>query len=73
VLFFFPLYYQYVKFPPPYPFKYANWVAIAWAGIGVVLTLLVTKMAPERLADVDRVYVEDETIAPESGAALPTA
>jgi amino acid transporter len=69
VLFFFPLYYQYVKYPPTYPFKYANWVALAWAGIGIVLTILITTLAPERLADVDRVYVEDETVAPESGIA----
>jgi amino acid transporter len=62
VLFFFPLYYQYYKVPPPYPFKYANWVAIAWAGIGVVLTAIVVRFAPERLRDVDRVYVEDEFV-----------
>src|SRR3954470_7520655 len=70
VLFFFPLYYQYVKAPPTYPFKYANWIALAWAGIGVVLTIVVVQFAPERLADVDRVYVEDETVvAPDSGPA----
>jgi amino acid transporter len=68
VLFFFPLYYQYVKAPPPYPFKYANWIALAWAAAGVVLTFIVVRFAPERLRDVDRVYVEDETVAPESGA-----
>jgi amino acid transporter len=73
VLFFFPLYYQYVKYPPPYPFKYANWVALAWAGLGVALTAYVTQFRRDKLEDVDRVYVEDETIAPESGAALPTA
>jgi amino acid transporter len=64
VLFFFPLYYQFYKVPPPYPFKYANWVAIAWAGLGLLLTFLVVRFAPERLRDVDRVYVEDETVAP---------
>src|SRR3954465_6953607 len=70
VLFFFPLYYQYVKAPPTYPFKYANWIALAWAGVGVVLTIVVVQFAPQRLADVDRVYVEDETVvAPDSGPA----
>ena len=34
VLFFFPLYYQFYKVPPPYPFKYANWVAIGYTVIG---------------------------------------
>jgi hypothetical protein len=62
VLFFFPLYYQYYKVPPSYPFKYANWVAIGWAALGVALTFYVVRFAPERLRDVDRVYVEDETV-----------
>jgi amino acid transporter len=64
VLFFFPLYYQYYKVPPAYPFKYANWVALAWAGAGVVITALVVSLAPERLGDVERVYVEDEFVTP---------
>jgi amino acid transporter len=66
VLFFFPLYYQFYKTPPPYPFKNGNWYAIAWTVIGLALTLYVTRFARERLRDVDRVYVED---APE----MPTA
>jgi hypothetical protein len=49
--------------PPPYPFKYANWIAIGWVALGVLLTFLVVRLAPQRLADVDRVYVEDETVA----------
>jgi amino acid transporter len=69
VLFFFPLYYQYYKFVPTYPIKYANWIAIAWIGIGIVLTAWLTMTRPERLKDMERVYVEDETVAPESGAA----
>jgi amino acid transporter len=63
VLFFFPLYYQYYKVPPPYPFKYANWVALAWAGLGILVTILVVLFRPHVLDDVDRVYVEDETVA----------
>ena len=39
MLFFFPLYYQYVKFPPTYPIKYANWVALGWIAAGIVLTI----------------------------------
>ena len=63
VLFFFPLYYQYYKFPPTYPIKYANWVALGWIGLGLALTVLVYSRYPDRLRDMDRVYVEDETIA----------
>ena len=59
VLFFFPLYYQFYKVPPVYPIKYANWVAIAWVILGVLLTLFVVLARPDRLRDIDRVYVDD--------------
>jgi hypothetical protein len=73
VLFFFPLYYQFYKVPPGYPIKYGNWVAIAWAALGVTMTVFVVRFAPQRLRDVDRVYVEDETIAPAGAVAAPAA
>src|SRR3954468_3434451 len=65
VLFFFPLYYQYVKFPPTYPIKDANWVALGWIGAGILLTLYLMKRHPDRLRDMERVYVEDETVVPD--------
>jgi amino acid transporter len=64
VLFFFPLYYQFYKAPPTYPVKAANWVAIGWAAIGIALTAWLAMRRPERLADMERVYVEDEPEAP---------
>jgi amino acid transporter len=69
VLFFFPLYYQFYKVPPTYPIKYANWIAIAWAALGVAVTVAVVMFKPERLSDVDHVYVEDETLSPADAAA----
>ena len=69
VLFFFPLWYQFVKVPPPYPFKYANWVAGIYTIVGIVVTILVVRFRPDRLADLDRVYVEDESISPQDAAA----
>ena len=71
VLFFFPLYYEYVKFPPTYPIKYANWIAIGWVAAGVALTIWLWATEPERLRDMERVYVEDETVAPEGVGAAP--
>jgi amino acid transporter len=65
VPFFFPLYYQYYKFVPTYPIKYANWVAVAWIAAGVVLTIWLSLNRPDRLRDMERVYVEDETVARE--------
>ena len=65
---------EHVKAPPPYPFKYANWIAIGWAALGVALTAFVSLRQPERLADMNRVYVEDETISPpDAAAAFPVA
>jgi amino acid transporter len=60
VLFFFPLYYQFVKQPPDYPVRAANWVALTWAVVGVALTLWVTTNRRDRLQDMERVYVEDD-------------
>jgi amino acid transporter len=74
VLFFFPLYYQFYKAPPAYPIKYANWVAIAWAILGVAVTAYVVAFRPDRIRDIDRVYVEDETAEPpDAAAAFPVA
>ena len=72
VLFFFPLYYQFYKVPPPYPFKYANWVAIGYLIAGIIVTILVTTMRPDRLKDLDRVYLED-TSDPIDSIGVPTA
>jgi|tagenome__1003787_1003787.scaffolds.fasta_scaffold20848153_1 amino acid transporter len=69
VLFFFPLYYQFVKQPPDYPVKAANWVALAWTVVGVVLTLWLVSKRPDRLQDMERVYVEDEPGAPAAAGA----
>jgi amino acid transporter len=60
VLFFFPLYYQYVKAPPTYPIKAANWVALAWLVVGAGLAIFLSTTRPETLRDVEHVYVEDE-------------
>jgi amino acid transporter len=74
VLFFFPLYYQYVKFQPTYPIKYANWIALGWIVVGVVLAIWLSVARPDRLRDMERVYVEDETVTPaDAAAAFPVA
>ena len=73
ILFFFPLYYQYVKFPPTYPIKYANWFALGWVALGVVLTVWTWARHPDRMRDMERVYVEDETVAPTPAAAVEPA
>src|SRR4051812_31920007 len=60
VLFFFPLYYQFVKAPPAYPVKAANWVAIVWVILGLLLTAFLVTKRRDKLADVEHVYVDDE-------------
>src|SRR4051812_1259863 len=60
VLFFFPLYYQFVKAPPPSPIKAANWISAVWALIGLALTLYLVTARRDKLRDVEHVYVDDE-------------
>jgi amino acid transporter len=64
VLFFFPLYYQFVKAPPTYPVKAANWIALAWLVIGIGLAVWLARARRDKLQDIERVYVEDDTVEP---------
>jgi amino acid transporter len=59
VLFAFPLYYQFIEAPPTYPVKAANWVALVWLVIGIVVTVVITRSRPEKLQDMENVYVEE--------------
>ncbi len=72
VLFAFPLYYQY--FPlPPYPIRYAVWVALGWVIAGLVLGAVMWRTRPQALKDAERIYVEDETVrAPEGAEVAPS-
>jgi amino acid transporter len=69
VLFAFPLYYQY--FPlPPYPIRYAVWVALGWVIGGLLVGAVMWQLKPQALRNAERIYVDDETTAtPERGAA----
>jgi amino acid transporter len=73
VLFFFPLYYQFYKAPPTYPVKAANWVALAWTVLGVVVTVLIARRRPEKLREMERVYVEDEVEPARESASVEVA
>jgi amino acid transporter len=67
VLFAIPLYYQY--FPlPPYPTRYAVWVALGWIVAGVVLGAVMWQRRPDALRAGERIYVAEE---PEPGFAAP--
>jgi len=71
VLFAFPLYYQY--FPlPPYPIRYAVWVALGWVIAGIVLGAIAWRMNPQALRNAERIYVEDETVAAPDTGAMPS-
>jgi amino acid transporter len=53
-----PLYYQY--FPlPPYPLRYANWIALGWLVAGALITAFVPG---ERLANAERVFIEERVV-----------
>src|SRR3954471_4925377 len=70
LLFAFPLYYQYVPLPA-YPVRYAAWFAIGWIIAGIVIGLVLQQTRPQALRNGQRIYVEDETVAPPTATALP--
>jgi amino acid transporter len=70
ILFAFPLYYQYQPLPP-YPIRNATWFAIAWVAAGLVLGLIMWRARPDALRAAERIYVEDETVAPPVAEPLP--
>ena len=53
-----PLYYQY--FPlPPYPIRYAVWIALGWIVGGIVLAAFI----PRRIIDnVDQLFLEEAPV-----------
>jgi amino acid transporter len=57
-----PLYYQYRPLPP-YPTRYANWIAIGWIAAGVIVMLWLRATRPQALENADRIFVEDEVVA----------
>ena len=59
VLFAFPLYYQYNPLPP-YPIRYAVWVALGWVIAGLILGFVMQAKKPEALEAARHIYVEDE-------------
>jgi len=62
-----PLYYQY--FPlPPYPLRYAVWVALGWIVGGIILTAFM----PRRIVDnVDQVFMEETPVGVAGPTVLP--
>ena len=57
-----PLYYQYRPLPP-YPTRYANWIAIGWIVAGLLVMLWMRARRREALVNAGRIFVEDETVA----------
>jgi amino acid transporter len=57
-----PLYYQYNPLPP-YPTRYANWVAIGWIAAGLIVMLWLRATRKESLDAAARIFVEDEEVA----------
>ena len=59
-----PLYYQYRPLPD-YPMRYANWFAIIWIAIGLLVTLWLWTTRRQALENASRVFVDDIEPEPE--------
>ena len=55
------------------PEKYGNWVDIAWVILGLVLMIWLLATRREKLEDMERVYVDDEPVAPDAPPAVEPA
>lgn len=55
-----PLYYQ-CRPLPPYPIRYANWIAIGWLALEVVVTVWMARYRRQGLVNAARVFVDDGT------------
>ena len=64
----FPLYYQFKDWPAN-PLGYGNWIAIIWIAVGLVITFWISVSRPQALQNADRIFVEDETVAPAAARA----
>jgi hypothetical protein len=55
--------------------KWAPWVALIWLGVGVVIDIVLTFSAPERVRRFGSILGEGEASGdtPAAGGALPTA
>lgn len=56
-----PLYYQFNPLPP-YPIRYANWIAIGWLAAGVLVTFYMAKNRRQALVNAERIFVEEDIV-----------
>jgi amino acid transporter len=54
-----PLYYQFAQ-PPDYPIRAANWVALVWIGLGIVVLVYLRMRRPESFRSADKVFLHEE-------------
>lgn len=74
IAFLFPLWYQYNPLPP-YPLRWANWLAPTWIVLGIVVTAVLAARRPQALERAREIYVEDDRVHPgemEPGFVHPT-
>jgi amino acid transporter len=57
-----PLYYQYRPLPP-YPIRYANWIAIGWVALGALVTAFMMRYRRQALINAERIFVEEDSVA----------
>jgi amino acid transporter len=67
LILFAPLYYQFAPLPD-YPVRLGNYLAILWIVLGFLALGLAASQRPQAIAQAEEIFVEDETVSPETGS-----
>jgi ABC-type Fe3+ transport system permease subunit len=62
-----PLYFQFIPTPPS-PIAEANYFALGWMGVGIILMVVLLRFRPRALRDAAAIFVQDEPAAEEASA-----
>jgi amino acid transporter len=57
-----PLYFQFIPVPPS-PIEQANYFAVGWIGVGIILMVVLMRFRPQALRDAGAIFVQDQPVA----------
>lgn len=60
-----PLYFQFIPVPPS-PIEQANYFAVGWIAVGIILMVVLARFRPQALRDAGAIFVQDKPVAEEA-------